>query len=358
MVRPQAYELSPALSQSDITLFEKNIIKFHHEVILREPRDDKKSDALDLGSLIDAILLDPDALSNYYVMAQYKASGKEKEVVDLVWTQLVKDEIPLGKIKTLSTYIPIVEKAIEDIKYQPKWKPETRVMKIVDNGSEYFEQLKEAGGKVIVSMDMWNLAHSTVDGILEDFSTGPTFKMLKGDDCPEYIVVHKSADLYGTDTATGKEKKGLLDFFIEDTRSKVIAPWDLKSAKSHAQFLQNYRMSRYGRQGAFYTALLKENFPKYKILPFQFLVVPTQSGERPEIYIMSESELIVNTDGGEHNMGYRIKGYKELMAEISWHENEGAWDHRKEYYETGCNLIKGNSNVDPGLLVEEEGFVF
>lgn len=374
MVRPPEYLVNPGISQSDITLFEKNIVKFHKKVILKEEVEDQKSDAMDQGAIADNILLNPENNKNYYVLTDFKASGKEKDIVDIV-ARMIKTKIE-GDIANkkahenalimknwpeLKNFEKEIIMAADSIDWQPKWKLETKVEKIKENGKDYFEQLKEAAGKEIVKMDVWNAAHSILDQIKEDESTSGVFKMLRGElnekQKARYIV-HKAAALFGIDPVTAQAIKGLLDFFIEDTKLKLIHPWDLKTAKSLAQFLNNYRISRYGRQGAVYTTLLKLNFKDYKVLPFKFLVIPTKSEEPPEVFTMSESELIANMDGAESPLGYRIKGFRELITEIQWHTENSKWMHRKEYYMTGHNLIKGNMNVDPSLLVDSDEVIF
>lgn len=363
MNRPAEYVNHPGLAQSDLNLFEKNIYQFHKEVILGEKPEEKKSDALDKGSIADALILQPDALKSYYVMTQYKASGKEKEVVDavfnLVSTKMKEKEPNMIKWPQLNDFEADIVKGCEQLAYQGNWKLETRVAKIIEKGKEYFDQLKEAGGRTIVSLDVWNETHALIDQIKEDESTHAIFVKLKGEHAEKKrYIVHKQEYIINIDPATGEQVKGLLDFWIEDTKLKEIDPWDLKTAKSHAQFLMNYRMSRYGRQGSFYSNLLSLKYKGYKINPFKFLVLPTQSGETPEVYTMSESELIANRDGAESALGFRVKGFRELITDIQWHRDNGKWDHRKEYYERGYNIIKGNLNVDPALLVDSEEVVF
>lgn len=373
MVRPAEYVADEGFSQSDLNTFEKNIFDFYCTAIAGDQFVDKKSEALDLGSLVDNILLDPDNLKNYYVMTDMKASGKEKDVVDTVYKMILgriqkdieerkadKDALITSKWGDITSFEKEIIKSIEQIEYQTNWKLETRIGKIKTNGKEYFEQLKEAGTRTIVTMDSWTRAHSIVEQLQEDESTKNVFAILKGkisDKAKKRYVLHKCKALYGTDIGSAIKMKGLLDFYIEDTVEKTIIPFDLKTAKSHAQFMANYRASRYGRQGSYYSELLAIEYPEHTIEVFRFLVIPTESGEVPEIYYMSESELIGNKEGFESNQGFRIPGWKELLKQIAWHKENAKWQHRKEYYERGYNIIKGNMNVDPALLQASNGEV-
>lgn len=355
MIRSEAYEQNPALSQSDLLLLERDVNNFYKTKVLGLPAEDKKSDALDLGSIIDAILLDPDALKGYYVMTDFKATGKVKDVVDYVVKALSTDPVVTYPEKLEYCQL-LIEKAIEAHEYQTNWKLETRVNKIKSEGAAYYEQLLEAAGRTIVSLEIWEKAYSIVNQMEEDEFTGPVIKLLKNGSDSDHIVVHKSVELFGKHEDT--ELKGIVDFYIEDKREKTIKPWDLKTSKSLARFLANYRSSRYGRQGAFYTKLLESNYPDYKILPFSFLTIPTEGLEFPEEFIMDATELYANTEGMESPNGYHIKGWKELIRDYQWHKENAKWNHTREYYTNGRNILKGNLNVDPALLEVENKPVF
>lgn len=349
MRRPESYDIHPGISQSDMKLFEQDIVDFYQQKILGEVPEEVKADHFEIGNLIDAILLDQDALKNFYVMADMKATGKVREVVDFIVTML-RAEDPPALPNSLSAVPDRIEKAVVAVDYQKNWGMQTRVTKIMELGKGYYEQLLEAGDKSIVSMDNWNAAHTTVNSIQEDEFTGPILTLLRegGKD----VEVCKQTALYGE--FEGEPLKGLLDFYFVFESTKVIQPWDLKSCRNHAGFMSNYRLMRYGRQGSFYSELLRQNYPEYTIEPFRFLAIPTKSKEHVERYRMSESELYANAEGAETESGYHIKGWKEIIREIQWHRNAGDWSHRKEYFINGGeNLIKGNADVDPALLVEE-----
>lgn len=374
MVRPEEYLVATGLAQSDLKLFESDIVQFWMEVVLGQVAEERKADHFDLGSLIDNILLFKENLKNYYIMTQFKAVGKEKEIVDKVveyitaQTQLDVEQkkttvaaLDKSKWGELSMFETEIVKACDSINWQPNWKLQTKIDKIKENGREYFEQLKEAGTRQVVSMDIWNEAQHRMEYIKTDDSTRSIFQLLQGEvneKQAKRYKVYKTHALYGTDPVTGEPIKGLMDFFIEDTKMKEIWPWDLKTSRTLAKFLADYRSLRYGRQGAFYTNLLRINFPTHKIHEFQFLVIPTKSQEMPEVFRMSESEIIANTDGAEHPSGYHVPGFRELITDIQWHRQYDKWKHRKKYYESGFNLITGNLNVDPALLVDSEEVIF
>jgi hypothetical protein len=369
MQHSKEYALDPAISQSDLKLFEENIVRFHQEKILGVQAEEKKGDHFDLGNLVDTILIAPEMKDMYYVVTDYKAAGKLRDVLDTLFENCKAMFGPEWLVETASrekkvvTLLEISEEmmkeAITKQEWQNNWKMETKVGKLKDMGAEYWTQLLEAEGKVMVSLENWTKAHNVADEILEDEFIGRELQALKQKDdgvTPSPFVVHKHAVLFGV--YRGTKMKGELDFFIQDVETLTIWPWDVKSAKSLLQFRSNYRKFRYGRQGSYYSNLLKQNFEGYTIKPFQFLVIPTESGEFPEKFTMSESELYAAAEGFESKNGYRIKGWKDLIADYEWHQMTGKWKHKKDYYEQGTNILKSGEEIDPALLESAEEVIF
>lgn len=364
MLTNQEYIQNTALSQSDIKLFEKNIIEFYNQKILGLV-EEVQSDPMDIGSIVDAIMLDPEELKKYYVVTDLKAKGKVKEVVDLIWNKTSTSE-SYNKDLTLAGLTDYVKEAIKQVEYQLNWKEETRIKKIEDEGQEYYEQLQEARGMYMVSLESWNTAHALVQELTDDNMTASIIEWLKHPETiPDNITLHLQEVLEGEFELT--KLKGKLDFFIVDNNNKVIEPWDVKTAKNHNRFKINYKASKYGRQGAFYTELLKQNYPDYKILPFKFLVLPVENNkklhedaasEKPEVYAMTAKELQIHTDGVYLGNGYRIKGWKELVKEIQWHINTQNFQHRKEYYETGMNTLDTLAGIDIEVTENTEQILY
>lgn len=363
------YINDPALSQSDLKNFENDLNAFYQYKILGIEKENKTSKAMDIGNIIDAKLLAPEELNNYYVCTDFKAKGKVKDVVDLFVKKLMAlstgPEIVYPEFTEAALYasgtIQLLVDAIVELEFQGAWTPARRLAeiiggidskkeKVVGKGIEYYTQVLEANGKYIVHLSEWNKAHEKVNAVGEDPTTKDFFDALFNPK-DENIQVMRQVELRGV--FEDKAMKGKLDLFLKNDVEKWIDPWDVKSARSHQQFRTNYRKDRLGRQGCYYTELLIQNYPGYTIKPFKFLVIPTQTEEKPEQYEMSAGEMYINAEGLNTDSGYRIKGWKELIREIQWHEKHGKWNHRKEYYLSGKNILDSKINVDD-LIAEAE----
>jgi len=373
MLFDKDYLAHPGISQSEITLFERDIRGYYNQKILGVQREETTSDPMDIGNIVDAKLLQPEMLKNYYVVTDMKATGRLKDIIDLFvdYIKAEKDSVfpewpadmPVLKAKEkLSVNYPwwiekyehvifILDKIILATEYQPNWGAETRLIKVITLGKDYYTQLLECGDRIMVGLEQWNKAHSKVDAVAEDEYTSRLFADLFDPSDPD-ITVHKQVPLYGS--FEGVEIKGMLDFFIANKRTNTITPWDLKTAGSHQRFSTNYRAKRYGRQGAVYSELLRQNFPGYTILPFSFLVIPIETDERPEVYEMDATELYINENGHLAENGYKTKGWKDIVRELQWHNKTGKWDHYKEYYAAGKNIINSRFIIEADLLQVEE----
>lgn len=378
MIRPERYEQHPGLSQSDLLLFERDIREFYLQKIVGEPRVEEQKDAFDLGSLIDAILLDPAALAGYYITGGDKIKPKERACVDILWNMVHADyefkqnqyksriieEEPLFPVEMASIDSGLILKACTAAEYYPSYKVETKLERI-RACQGYWSDCIAAQGKVKVSTDIWTLAQTICEELKDDEYTGDIFRWLKGDH-PDHIRVIKQAELYGE--WDGVPIKGMVDFFIMDEALLTIDPWDLKTSKNLKQYRRNYAASRYGRQGSMYSELIKQNFPQYKMNPFGNLVIPTEIRKQrrgdirkmqpigiPERFIMTPQEMFLYENGGVTAAGVRIKGWKELIEDYLWHRNHGFWNHTREYYMNGgFNKLETNTLSDSLEIISEE----
>jgi len=223
---------------------------------------------------------------DYYVASSNKPSDTIMSMVQMVFDTLLQNlnEVPNS---TLHEYSDLVLDAAEHHKYQSRWKEETRVNKVMELGVEYFEELKEAHGKQILSpiqamitgnIEMsWRTHKYTKDYFNESdktiFFQVPIYFEYRNVDC-----------------------KVLLDMVIYDPQANTIQPIDFKTmAGNTTEFIGSALTFGYNFQGAFYTEGLiqlstfsdkpneVETIPELKalvnvdtvILPFKFMVETT-----------------------------------------------------------------------------------
>jgi hypothetical protein len=177
----------------------------------------------------------------------------------------------------------IILNALDYHKYQGRWKPETRIAAVVESASEYFEELKMAHGKQILSPNDSVLIHSIVMSLQ---SNGRTAEYLRDS---EHIDVYFQVPIYFN--IKGVPCKALLDILRVDRQNKTLEPIDLKTMGGFtAEFPWAVRSRRYDFQAAFYSAglnalvhqqaecePLEVDVAGYQVKAFKFIVETTHT---------------------------------------------------------------------------------
>lgn len=278
--------------------------------------ESESSDAFTFGSAVDCILTRGyDAFNEEYVTLE-KRTDIIGEIVDAVYDK-VKD---FGK--NLADHKDLIEHNIDALNYQPRWKPETRVNKIIDEGSLYFESLRLAGDKTILS----SLEFHMINKVVSDLENSPyltwLFKPAEGMEVLKQVVIIWNHD--------GHECKSLLDFIHIDHNAKIITPVDLKTTgKPVGEFANAFVYWRYYLQAAFYQEAIiswgMENYPDYEIDNFKFVVAEKACNHAPLCFEVSNKQLVVGKHGGTLN-GKTVKGYDDLIKDLVWHRENGVWN--------------------------------
>ena len=146
------------------------------------------------------------------------------------------------------------------------------------------------------------------------------------------------------------EYKVLVDHIIINNKLNTVIPIDLKVSSSQ-NFYIDFVKYRYYIQSALYSDVIQKNYPGYNITPFEFVVARRNNTNNPLRYVCTQNDLRVGRDGGQLRSGRRIKGYKQLTSEYSWHLENDLWDDPKEVYDE-----KGVFKLNAFDLIEQNSF--
>jgi hypothetical protein len=346
-----------------------------------------------IGSAVDTILSQGDLAfeRQYHPSLVKKPSDAIKSIVQWVFDNY---EVPgVQELQYLERYIL---DACDYHAYQKNWKEETRINKIILEGSSYFSDLIQSKGKQVIS----KIENDIIDNIVMSFRSHKF--------TAEYFKDEKDVDIFYQVpiyfTYMGEDCKALLDMIIIDRYNEVIYPIDFKTTGGNVlSFPGAVKSLRYDIQAAFYTEALlsltapnKENpaglsragellFPKlkgYKIYPFQFMVETTGftvdkiTGEvnyhqgsplmftlseeqrkigkfgRPELNLMGSTHddretyrFLAGTDEQStekvylHEIKYaKIAGFIDGIGLFKWYEENG-YEFDKEVIENNGNII-------------------
>ena len=258
---------------------------------------------------------------------QNKPSDTIKSIVNQVY-DLVKEEVgSLADKGLLRDHTSKIIDSCNDHNYQPNWKTETRVAKVVE-AWEYWEDLKLAEGKTVLSSEENDLISQIVMSIRTSPNTSKYFQTSK-----DVEVLYQLAIYF---PCQGVDCKALLDMVVIDHKEKTIQPIDFKTMGDQTiYFPKSLRQRRYDIQAAFYNEALKSKHSAYEILPFKFIVESTTNPGNPLVFTCNQELLEIGKSGrsayilcdksyvsDEYTVYMKfdkIKGFHQLIEDYKWY---------------------------------------
>ena len=232
--------------------------------------------------------------------------------------------------------------------YQPRWKDETRVNKVVEQGSKYFDILKKCGTKTIITESEYAKAVNCVMALRSDKHTSKYCQKKSND--PKIEIIDKHVVVFEHD---GLEFKGELDRIIVDHIKKTITPIDFKTtSKSVLNFENSFWHFRYDFQAAVYTLGLtkdKSNRLKsyyqegYTFKPMLYIVVETFLKNPPMVFEISKTVLNTGLYGNVNKVPKikeNLEGFYQAIKRFKYATENNAWDYPMEYDTKGKTTIR------------------
>ena len=238
----------------------------------------------------------------------------------------------IGNIQEYPEYILL---GCNDHEYQMRWNEDTRINKVVE-AWEYWEDLKQAEGRIVLSQEENDLISQIVMSIRTNPTTSKYFETSKDIEILDQLAIYF--------TYNNVDCKALLDRVIINHKDKTIQPIDFKTMGDQTiYFPKSLRQRRYDIQAAFYTKALKyfierddKTLQDYKILPFKFIVESTVNPGNPLVFTCNKSllnlgqygksEFAVPSDDmdiSHYIYVHEIKGFHQLIEDYRWYmENE------------------------------------
>jgi len=281
--RIKEYRNTPAVNQS-------LLVDILHEGYLEDKEEERylyhqEKDYFLIGEAVETKLLMPELFEE-----EFYVSELQKKPSELICS-IVQQTFAEGKS---------IDQCLESARkhgYQPNWKDETLVKKIIEEGSEYYDELEASRFKKILSQADKDRIDIAVERLQNNPATGTYFK--------DMMRLEVQVPIYFK--LDGVFCKALLDFiYHEDDGS--YTPVDIKTLFGHAfQFRHSAKARRYDIQGAFYTKALQTRVPNVNL--FTFLAASSTKDTAAVKYIMTEQDLDIAYNGKDN-----IKGIKEALS--------------------------------------------
>lgn len=272
-------------------------------------KDKPTGDFLITGSAVDIMLTESEEEfhNQFYIMTANKPTSE----MMLAYTNTM--------IETDNPQIAMAASGYKRAVTTEKWETE---------GKPYYDAIKAAGNKMILSLEEYMRVQSVVNTLKTNEFTKEYFSKPEEDIDIQYQLIH----YFDYKKRKGKIK---LDIVVIDHKEKKIHPKDLKTTgKPVINFLSSYRSYKYYIQGGWFMIGLEdwknEHYPEYEIVNFEFIVAEMFNTNQPMIFPMSSSEIKGAIKGGVTSTGYKLKGIDELLEDLNYYEKENKWDYPAE----------------------------
>lgn len=343
----RAYRDAEDISQSSLKLLMSGVGVYNNN----EPEEKYYSEKQHfiLGNAVDTIVTMGKEVfkKEYYVSTlENKPSASIMSIVQEVY------DIEVGLYPKLSPLDfsdergkEVILEVAEKQDFQRKWKDETKYNKIIEQGSDYWNDLIASEGKQILSLEQYETVVNITASIFFNPYTAKYFEDSKEIDIYYQLPLHFK---YECDNDL-IDCKALLDMVIINHRDKTIQPIDIKTMGDYTiNFPISFFRRRYDIQAAFYTeAVMSSNrlseYSKYTVLPFKFIVESTIEQGNPLVYTCTNDIL----DRGKYGTpsqkieGHVLRGREGFIHGLKlykWHLENG-FEKDKVVIENEGNLL-------------------
>jgi hypothetical protein len=239
----------------------------------------------------------------------------------------------------LESYREDILDACNNNNYQSNWKDDTRIDKIIKEGSEYFDLLKSIAGKTPITESEYAKAVNAVMALKADKYTQMYTRKQKDVEYLDKFIV-----CFGYE---GEEIKGELDRVVINHKTKTITPIDFKTTgKSMLGFNYDFWQFRYDFQAAVYTYGLQRHSDiinllgqGYTLNNFLYIVVEKSLIYNPQIFEVHKAITKIGWEGGTLSNGRRLEGFVQAVQRYQFATKNDAWDYSQEYYENEGKLF-------------------
>lgn len=270
----------------------------------------------ELGSLLDCIMFTPEDFdSTFYQTNLQRPGDKMGEWLDAYLNYELDPDFKLNDTEE------VILKARAISGYNSRLSDAVALGKFHVECDSFLGEMAKAGDRVIITRDEFDKAIAKQAKLYANEFTAPYFQ----DSEFQYEIYF---------TFEGIEFKGLLDGVIFDHKAKTIKPWDLKTTSDSVQsFEHDFLKWKYYIQAAIYRLGLKILFPKYNVLPFEFVII--NEWEEPMIWKVDDLLHNLIMLGGTLRSGRKIKGIYQLIEDYKWYGKEKKYDYPAEFYRNG-----------------------
>lgn len=290
--------------------------------------EEKDSESLLLGGIIDCLLTTPEKFSERYLLASAEKPTAMMWELTSTYLRLEKD-YPGDPSNFEKSYVKSGFKGdIESI--QKRFDKE---------GKSYFEEQLTAtkDKKLLYTNDLMSKAEAVVTSLLTNSYTNHYFKINDKEELFTQLEINWKIN--------NIDFKAILDMVKIYHDRKEIDLIDVKTTGYSVDTFENsidqyqywLQMVIYGLALFNYLKEKNSELLNYK-LNFKWMVESTVYPGTPVIYKMKESDWDKGLRGGFNKKGEKVKGLVELIADLIWYQTNNSWTYRREVIENNGEI--------------------
>lgn len=305
-VTEEEYRADPALSYSTLSRFNRE--GFDN---LSHLFDKTESPSLLFGSLVDCLLTGTmEEFNIRFLVADFpELPDKQKEVVEALHRNFG------DRLKWEDLEVSSISEILNQLKYQPNWKPETRVKVIREVGKEYYDLLTLAEGKSVVTQRLYQDALDCAEALRKAESTKWYFQPNN----PFSKDIERLYQLKFKGIYEDINLRCMADLIIVDHINKIVYPCDLKTSfKPEWRFYKSFIEWGYWIQAQLYWYIIRqcmdsdEYFKDFKLADYRFIVICNKT-RKPLVWEFPHTKAITDLELG----GNKLRNWRGIALELT-----------------------------------------
>lgn len=256
--------------------------------------DEKPSKSFEIGTLVHEELLEPGKID---IIPEEVPGPKTQDIIQALFERLYGECPPQDvPVTELDSYSDDTWEAVIPNDFYPKYSLESKINRIVRDGSRYWKCICTSAGKVIVDPSTYH----TVTGCIESIKLHEAAnEFIIGNGYGQYEQAMQETEItfdITWETAHSPEVdlpiKAKLDRILFNHTDKTMLLIDLKTTASPlGKFDETFEKYNYYRQLAFYSFCLEQAYPEYTLLGSYIVAVQTNKEYPCEVFKVDKSWL-------------------------------------------------------------------
>jgi hypothetical protein len=330
-------------SSSSLKDFSLDRKKYFRRWIMGEDIEEKDTQAIVIGKLVEVLLLEADTFDSKFYMSAISSAptGLMLEFTEALYR--ITKEATNNEGEVTRSFEDISRDAYVESGFKIKY--EAVINKFENSDAEiYYNEIRQVRAKnliVVTANDVTN-AERIVEELKTNFVTKDIINLVDS----KRWEVKKQFQIEGYQLQEHLFKS-MIDLIIIDHEEKTITPWDLKCVWNVEGFYEDYYLYRrayiqaylYYMACIYFTLINSEKYVEYKVLPTKFIVCDSINYYNPLIYTLSMDDMTDAVKGFEYK-GRKYPGIYSIIEDLKFALDQNIWNISRENF-----LSKGIVNI-------------